>query len=83
VLCDVKVAIVIVDKNEKVTVCSSVKDVDGFIEKYVKNLKEGAKEMIFSSNVLFLLNISTMSSLYTTPKSPNLLKQANTTLKNT
>ena len=51
VLCDVKVAIVIVDKNEKVTVCSSVKDVDGFMDKYVKNLREGAKEMIFSSNV--------------------------------
>ena len=56
-LCDVKVAIVIVDKNEKVTVCSSVKDVDGFIDKYVKNLKDGNKEMIFSSNVFKFLTI--------------------------
>jgi hypothetical protein len=51
VLCDVKVAIVIVDKHEKVTVCSSMKNVDGFIDKYLKNLKDGTKEMIFTSNV--------------------------------
>jgi hypothetical protein len=51
VLCDVKVAIVIVDKNDKVTVCSSVKDVEGFLEKNIKNLNDGNKEVIYASNV--------------------------------
>jgi len=53
-LCDVKVAIIIVDKAEKVTICSSVKDVDGFVNKYLKNFngeKKDYNEIIFSSNV--------------------------------
>jgi len=63
-----------------VTVCSSVKDVDGFINKYVKDLKEGAKEMIFSNNVFNLSNfISTTTYSFTMLKFLSLVKQVNST----
>lgn len=60
-LCDVKVFLCIVDKNEKLTILTSEGSVDSFYDKYLgQNVK--AKEIYTKNDVLNLLIFSIKSS---------------------
>ena len=49
-LCQVKIGLCIVDKNNKTTIYSSESNVSGFIDKYLINYKD-AKELLTHDDV--------------------------------
>lgn len=55
-LCQVKVGLCIVDKNEKTTIYSSESNVGNFISKYLVNYKS-AKELLTHDDVKKLINV--------------------------
>lgn len=53
-LCNVQVALCIVDKNEKVTIYSSAKNVANFVEKYMARPHE-ARELLTYDDVKYFI----------------------------